>query len=31
MDVYEWDTYGELKRPEHLGNLVNTDWSQGKS
>ncbi|KAL4212352.1 Mitochondrial transcription factor 1 [Rhizopus azygosporus] len=28
MDGYEWETYGELKRPEHLGNLVNTDWSQ---
>ncbi|CEI93494.1 hypothetical protein RMCBS344292_07726 [Rhizopus microsporus] len=28
MDGYEWETYGELKRPDHLGSLMNTDWSQ---
>ncbi|KAF7724394.1 Mitochondrial transcription factor 1 [Apophysomyces ossiformis] len=27
-DGYDWDTYVELKKPEYLGQLINTDWTE---
>lgn len=29
-DGYEWETYNDLKVPQYIGDMGNTDWSIGK-
>ncbi|KAG0178446.1 hypothetical protein DFQ29_003457 [Apophysomyces sp. BC1021] len=29
-DGYDWEAYVELKKPEYLGKLVNTDWTNAQ-